>query len=136
MKHRPRPPARQAGEIVLGLRAGLAVFARRRDDVLRVGYARIVRDEVSDLVRWALAKRVPCDELTEGELGRIAESEPHEGLCVLARERRWETAQELAGALAKSGGTLIALDRVRNPYNVGAILRSAAFFGVDAVLLG
>ena len=33
-------------------------------------------------------------------------------------------------------GTAVALDCVRNPYNVGAILRSAAFFGVDAVLLG
>jgi len=30
----------------------------------------------------------------------------------------------------------MALDRVRNPYNVGAILRSAAFFGVAGVLLG
>jgi tRNA G18 (ribose-2'-O)-methylase SpoU len=34
------------------------------------------------------------------------------------------------------GGVAVALDRVRNPYNVGAILRSAAFFGVDAALLG
>jgi tRNA G18 (ribose-2'-O)-methylase SpoU len=133
---RHRGPSRGSEEIVLGLRAGLAVFARRPDDVLRVGYARMVKSEVEPLVRWALARRVPCDELTEGELGRIAESEPHEGLCVLARERRWATAQELADALAKNGGTLIALDRVRNPYNVGAILRSAAFFGVDAVLLG
>jgi TrmH RNA methyltransferase len=30
----------------------------------------------------------------------------------------------------------LALDRVRNPQNVGAMLRSAAFFGLDAVLLG
>ena len=36
----------------------------------------------------------------------------------------------------RTGGAAIALDRVRNPYNIGAILRSAAFFGVDAALLG
>jgi RNA methyltransferase, TrmH family len=133
---RSRGSPRDDGEIVLGLRAGLAVFARRADDILRVGYARGVKHEVEPLVRWALSRGIPCGELTDGELGRIAESEPHEGLCVLARERRWASAQELGDALAKSGGTLVALDRVRNPYNVGAILRSAAFFGVDAVLLG
>ncbi|MGH7439024.1 MAG: TrmH family RNA methyltransferase, partial [Polyangiaceae bacterium] len=33
-------------------------------------------------------------------------------------------------------GRVLALDRVRNPYNVGAILRSAAFFGLDGVILG
>ena len=28
------------------------------------------------------------------------------------------------------------MDRVRNPYNVGAVVRTAAFFGVEAVLVG
>src|SRR5262249_30383703 len=36
----------------------------------------------------------------------------------------------------RTEGVALALDRVRNPYNVGAILRSAAFFGLDGVLLG
>jgi TrmH RNA methyltransferase len=45
-------------------------------------------------------------------------------------------AQDLGEALVRARGTAVALDRVRNPYNVGAILRSAAFFAVDAVLLG
>ncbi len=30
----------------------------------------------------------------------------------------------------------MALDRVRNPYNIGAILRTAAFFGLDAAIMG
>jgi TrmH RNA methyltransferase len=42
----------------------------------------------------------------------------------------------LAEQLVLRKGTAIALDRVRNPYNIGAILRTAAFFGVDAALLG
>jgi RNA methyltransferase, TrmH family len=35
-----------------------------------------------------------------------------------------------------SGGAAIALDRVRNPQNIGAILRSAAFFGLEGAILG
>ncbi len=126
----------------MGLHAGLAVFAKRPDDILRVAYGRAAKEENEEatallsLVRWAQARGVPCEELSDGELARIAGAEPHEGLCVRARERRWASAQELGDALVKRRGIAIALDRVRNPYNVGAILRSAAFFGVDAVLLG
>jgi TrmH RNA methyltransferase len=101
-----------------------------------VGYGRSARGEVEALVRWALGRRIPCGEVSDPELARIAESEPHEGLCVLAKGRRWASAQEFGDLLVRSGGTAIALDRVRNPYNIGAILRSAAFFGVDAALLG
>ena len=124
------------GETIHGLRAGLAVFTRRKDDVLRVAFSRTVRSELAELARWAAAKRVPCMEVSDGELDRIAESSHHEGLCVLARPRRWLGSGDLAETLAGTRGFAVALDRVRNPYNVGAILRSAAFFGVDACLLG
>src|SRR5690606_3707732 len=60
----------------------------------------------------------------------------HEGLCVAARPRGWVPAAKLADLLLERRGVAVALDRVRNPYNVGAILRGAAFFGVDAAILG
>jgi TrmH RNA methyltransferase len=121
---------------VQGLRAGLAVFEARRDDVLRVAFSRAVRDEVGALARWAASNDVRCGEASDAELDRIAGSSHHEGLCVLARPRRWLGTGELAELLVRMRGTCVALDRVRNPYNVGAVLRSAAFFGVNAVLLG
>jgi len=123
-------------EIVQGIRAGLAVFARRRDDIRRVHYAQNVRREVQDLVRWAASRHVGCSEAAPRELDRLAESTHHEGLLMACRPRRWVPLENVAEALLRSKSTAIALERVRNPYNVGAILRSAAFFGVDAVVLG
>ncbi|HEX8793243.1 MAG TPA: RNA methyltransferase [Polyangiaceae bacterium] len=123
-------------EVVQGLHAGLAVFRKRPDDILRVAYSRAVRREVTSLAKWAASRRIPCQEASEGELDRIAQSKHHEGLLVATRPRRWLPAADLAERLLRDRGTCLALDRVRNPYNVGAILRSAAFFGVDACLLG
>ncbi len=135
----PRPKPRrdpEAGDTVYGLRASLAVLARRPDDILSVAYSRAVRGEAAELLRFATARGVPSRELSDDELARVADAKNHEGLCVLTRPRRWTSAAELADVLVKRKGAAIALDRVRNPYNVGAILRTAGFFGLDAVLLG
>jgi TrmH RNA methyltransferase len=120
----------------MGLRAGLALFATRPDDVLRIGYTRAIRGEIGDLLRAAATKRVPCDEMSEADIERFAESNQNEGLCLAARPRKWSSMQDLAEHLVRTKGIAIALDRVRNPYNIGAIVRSAAFFGLDAILLG
>ncbi|HEY3821185.1 MAG TPA: RNA methyltransferase [Polyangiaceae bacterium] len=133
---RPRDTPRESSETIHGLRAGLAVLKHRRDDVLRVAHSREVRHELGDVLRGSASARVPCEEMTPSELERIAESAQHEGLCVAVRPRRWLSTSDLADLLIRAGGAAIALDRVRNPYNIGAILRSAAFFGVDALLLG
>ncbi len=125
----------EAPEIIQGLRAGLAVITRRPGDVVRVAFARALRGDVTGPAR-ALPRGIACAETDERELDRIAESKHHEGLCVVARPRRWASAKDLADALVRSRGRALALDRVRNPYNVGAILRSAAFFGLDGVILG
>jgi TrmH RNA methyltransferase len=123
-------------DIVYGLRAGLAVFEARRGDIERVAFSRAARGEAEALVRWASQRKLPCRETEDAELARIARSQHHEGLCLATKPRRFVAPGDLVELLVRRKGTAIALDRVRNPYNVGAILRSAAFFGVDAVILG
>lgn len=120
-------------EIIYGLRAGLAVITKRPQDVRNVGYAREVADEV-DAAK--IPKSIRPQGMSDRDLERIAQTPHHEGFVVEATPRRWTTPGELGEILSKSKGTAIALDRVRNPYNVGAIIRSAAFFGIDAVIVG
>lgn len=124
------------GEIVFGHRAAAAVWAVRPGDVIKIGYARERAADVEEMLRAAAAQRIPVDELGEGELERAARSTHHEGLVVRAKPRKWSSLSDLADALIRARGFAVALDRVRNPYNVGAILRSAAFFGIDAAILG
>lgn len=128
--------ARPETEIVYGLRAALAVCAARPGDVVRMAYAGELEREVGDAVRELSRRRVPCRALAPRELDRAAATSHHEGLVIEARARTWAPMQKLAELLEGKKGVAVALDRVRNPYNVGAILRSAAFFGVDAVVLG
>lgn len=127
----------EGGEVTQGLRAGLAVISCRPGDVMRIVYdARQVGREVAELTKWAASRGVPCEAVSAREVDRIADSAHHDGLCVMARARRWASTQELGDVLTRSRGAAVALDRVRNPYNVGAILRSAAFFGLEAALVG
>lgn len=137
MKARPKPPPARDAEVerIYGHRAGLAVLGRRPADVIRVACVRELVSEVEE----ALGKHT--DEVSIGVLGerdieKLVRTNQHEGLVLEARARRWASPAELAELLAGKKGTAVALDRVRNSYNVGAVLRSAAFFGVDAFLLG
>jgi TrmH RNA methyltransferase len=129
------PPA---VEVTHGLHAGLAIFSRRRDDIVRIAYTRAVRADVAAVTRWATSCRVPCAETSDKEVDRLTGSSHHEGLGIVAKPRHWLATNALVETLVQHarGGTALALDRVRNPYNVGALLRTAAFFGLDAVLLG
>src|SRR5258708_6167746 len=78
---------REAVEVVQGLRAGLAVLERRRDDVVRVAHGRATWQESAELgaelKRLAgspTSRHVSCEEVTDAELDRLAESSHHEGL--------------------------------------------------------
>lgn len=129
-------PAPEGSEVLYGLRCGLAVFERRRQDIRRIGYDAALRGELPELLRWAAGAGVPCREESERELAGRAESNQHEGLVLDVVPRRWLPAKELAARLEREPGVVVALDRVRNPQNIGAVLRSAAFFGARALVLG
>jgi TrmH RNA methyltransferase len=127
-------PGKTSTETLHGLRAVRAVWAKRPGDVVRLGHAAELGRELADLLGAARARGVPVKVLGERELGRVALN--HEGLVAEVKERPWLTPGELADRLVDVRGAALALDRVRNPYNVGALLRSAAFFGLDGVLVG
>lgn len=132
----PSEPGR-GEEIVYGRRAGLAVLARRPRDVLRIACAPDLRREVEDALRSAPdLERVQRAEADDARLARLAGSDHHEGLCVATTPRRFVPLRDLGDALVRTGGVALALDRVRNPYNIGAILRTAAYLGVDGAILG
>jgi RNA methyltransferase, TrmH family len=137
---RPAPkslqPPPEGTEVLYGLRSGLAIFERRRQDIRRIGFDPGLRPELAELSSWAQATGVTCREEDERVLAARADSNQHEGLVLDVLPRRWLPAKELAAQLTKEPGVIIALDRVRNPQNIGALLRSAAFFGVKAVVLG
>ncbi|MCC6524561.1 MAG: RNA methyltransferase, partial [Polyangiaceae bacterium] len=134
----PAPTARpdDAGlELTFGLRAALAVLARRPNDIRRLVVSSAARAEAQAL---ELARQLGI-ELCEGsdaELERLTGSKQHEGVALFARPRLWTAPRELAQVLVARRGVAVVFDRVRNPFNIGAILRTAAFFGVDGALFG
>ena len=86
------------------------------------------------MLREAARRRIAYREVSEEELSRMAESQHHEGVCVLVRRTAAATS-DLAGR-ATPRGLIVALDHVGNPHNAGAILRTAAFFGAHGLVLG
>jgi TrmH RNA methyltransferase len=105
------------------------------------------------VLSWAASRRLPYRELEEEELRKVAGGAHHEGLVVIAKPLRY-AAFTLEGAGAGAAGDprhgsrsgpvegpatppiWVALDGVENPHNMGAVLRSCAFFGVAGLLAG
>lgn len=70
------------------------------------------------------------------ELERIAGTMLHGGIVALAQPRPVSPIDPIvAKAWAADGRLLLLLDGVGNPHNLGAIARTAAFFGVPRIIL-
>jgi 23S rRNA (guanosine2251-2'-O)-methyltransferase len=63
----------------------------------------------------------------------LGDEDKHQGAAVLMKPRPLLTEADL-GQLAERR-VVLALDQISDPQNLGTILRSAAFFGVDGVLV-
>lgn len=101
------------------------------------GGAALVEVVVSEDVRHeprirALLDRldVPVHAVTPREMATLSDVQASQGVLAVARIRRTSEA-ELAACT-----TVLALDGVQDPGNVGAVVRTAAWFGAGAVLAG
>ncbi len=123
-------------EMVHGLRACEALFARRPDEIVRVYVAEQRRRHFASLLEWCARERKGFQVVADENLKRLTGSIHHEGVAILAKSpARWTLADLLrAVETATLVGPLLYLDGVQNPHNLGSILRTAAHFGAGAVV--
>lgn len=123
------------GDKVYGLHAALAAMRSRPSAILQVMHAPAMRPVLEEALAPLIAKGVAVRVLSVDSLDRLCESTHHEGVLLLVTPTAPMSADSVAESLVRTKGFALALDRVQNPHNIGAILRSSAFFGIDCVLL-
>lgn len=121
--------------VIFGLRAALAVAAHRPYAIRRAFHDARRRQAVGPLLSATARERRPYREVEPDELARITGTVHHEGVAVVCDPLPLLPVSELLDRLPPEP-IVVVLDQVSNPHNQGAILRSAAWFGVDGVIIG
>jgi 23S rRNA (guanosine2251-2'-O)-methyltransferase len=117
--------------VVECLRAGIPATA------LYVALGIDADDRVAESVRLAADRGITVLEVQRGELDRITGGALHQGLGLQVPPFNYAHPDELLELTrqTREQPLLVALDGVTDPRNLGAVVRSAAAFGAQGVLL-
>ncbi len=122
----PRPPGGDGSELLYGHHSVIEALDNPRRTIRRVMATRnaLARIEAS------LARRgLTPEPVHPGELDRLTGPDAvHQGVALIAEPLVQPTLDEIGP------GTVVVLDQVTDPHNVGAIARSCAAFGVSALI--
>lgn len=136
------PTSRSAGglELLFGLFPCLLALraARRRVARLLLQAGRSgLQGERAELLRVAEARDIPVLRLRRQKLDALCGYQVHQGVCMEVsplRPRPWTEAGEV-----RPGGDpqqlWLVLEGLQDPRNLGAVLRSAHFLGVDKLIV-
>ena len=119
-----------------GLAAVRARFARDPGSIQRLFFEHATGQRVGAICQVLAQGKKIYRQVEPAELEKIAGSVHHGGIVAVVAPPalRSPTADEVR-AWAKRGETVLLLDRIGNAHNLGAIARTAAFFGVRQVVL-
>ncbi len=112
----------------------MQTFEKRPEELLRLFFHKDRSRQVMKIKKWCAARKLPYREVDEASLNKVAASVHHEGLVMVVRPLTLPSIHSLVDKGLPAGSFAVALDRVDNTHNVGAILRSCAFFGAAGLL--
>lgn len=118
--------------IVEGLRLCEEAFeSEYRLDKLLYCPARVSSARANQLIEKCKNAAIPVDQLDTKSLRQISDTVHSQGILGIVQIKRFNFEQLLSGSPKR----LVALDHIHDPGNLGAIIRSASWFGADAILL-
>jgi 23S rRNA (guanosine2251-2'-O)-methyltransferase len=115
----------EAMEAEIPIRAAYVAEGAERDDRLR------------GIVKLAASRGTALLEVTRAELDRLTGGAVHQGVALQLPAFEYAHPDDLLAAALDSDHEplIVALDSITDPRNLGAIVRSAAAFGADGVLI-
>lgn len=119
-----------------GFYACLKLWKERPDDIIRVYVDEKRVKEAASLLKWCATKAKAYHVISEAEMAKVSDSTHHEGLCILAKQKKVSSFNEVLESFKKNSdpACLLYLDGVQNPHNVGSIMRVSAHFGIKYIL--
>lgn len=125
-----------ASRYLIGFHA-VAARLRERPAGVQLIYMAAARQDrrALEIVELAQSLDIDVHEVDDARLSRLAEGEIHQGVVAQVQgEALRQTIESVLDALT-APPLLLLLDGVTDPHNLGACLRSADAFGVDAVVI-
>ena len=131
---KPAPASKELN--VCGWQAVSALFTRRPAEVRRLFFDAATGKRAGEFCSQLAAQKKVYRQVDAAELDKIAGSKLHGGIIAVIAERPLrKVTREVLAEWARTKAPLLLLDRVSNANNVGAIVRTAAFFGVQSVIV-
>jgi RNA methyltransferase, TrmH family len=118
-----------------GVNACLANFAKRPEALRKVYLLEARIPQFKAVLAYCVHNKLGYRVVEEHDLAKLTSSAHHEGICFDVIPALEENLSDWLQQLPAGPRVAIWLDGVGNPHNLGAILRSAAHFGVSAILL-
>ncbi len=129
-------PANKYEQTLCGYHAVTAAIDHRRDKLRRFFCNESRAREFPNTMKFLAANKRIYRIVPDEELETICGTTAHQGVvAVFERPEILTITPEVAASWASAAGLLVVLDGIENPHNIGAIARSAAFFGAKGLLV-
>lgn len=134
----PRAPEKirqnRAEEVkVYGELACLTLFEHRPQDIVRLWVTQELSKKAGDMMSYLAENKKAYHVVKNDEMQRVTGTEHHGGICLLVKKR---PPLSLTGYLAipRKQDCVVVLDGVGNAANIGGVLKTLAFYGVQNVI--
>lgn len=113
-----------------------AVFKYRRTAIVKLFIIQEMTYQFKELINWLVQERLGYDIVSNEQLNKITQTQHHGGVCLIVKKRTSETLFDYLDEYSDNDrDCVLAIDDVNNPHNLGGLIRSAVFYGINGVML-